>query len=98
MSNTICLIGENVKEEVSSSEFGALKRDVHHIGKKLDKLEEQGERTAEAIQAISISTATMTEHIKQNSKLGVRVSRLEKIVWSAIGGFSVVIFIVKFVI
>lgn len=66
------------KEEVSASEFAELKSDVHHMKGDVAEMKDNHKETSKAIQSISISLATLTAHVEQNSKLEPRIEQLEK--------------------
>ena len=69
------------KEEVSASEFAELKSDVHHMKGDVAEMKDSHKETSRAIQSISISLATLTAHVEQNSVLGQRpvcVDRVER--------------------
>ena len=76
--NSILLIGESMREEVSGERFITLENEVKHITNDIAEIKESTKTTNDAIRSIDISVAVMAESVKQNQQLMPRIVKLEE--------------------
>lgn len=78
MCNCILLDESGMEqEEISAGEFATLKNDMHHVKQDLAEVKDNNKNTVDVLQAINLTLATMSEHVKQNQKLEPRIDNLE---------------------
>lgn len=101
MDNCICLIGEGMSEDIDAGRFAVLENEVKHQGQDISEIKKNTKGTNEAIHSISVSLATLTAHVEQNSRLSKRVEAVEERVdkfdlkiAAAVGAASIIAFLV----